>query len=392
MLAALLSLPADGAAGQLTVATEVTGAGYPREPENRAAIGGELRGWSSIEFENPIGKGVEFSGDLLVYWSNEREALLDGEARIAWRGDGAALAAGLLRERWGRFTDSPLDPLGPANTPFTLVEPELRLAQPTVRGSLFFGAVSVDVYTLIGHRAQPLPDSDGRLGFGVETTDVAHRGALGDQAVAARVSGTGVSLDWAAHVYGGLNRRPTFVPRFTPDGRFGSVDAVYTEIVQVGGELETTRADWRFLGEGFTRTGAIDVTGQDRTYTYLAGAAEYQRLGAFDGAYNIIPRLEVMADTRGDRADIPFASSARAGLRVAQTRRLPLQAEMAYAYDWAFQGHGAIASIEKELAEAPTVTLGFRFTAFSKGQTPSILDVWRDDLELYGFIRVELSR
>jgi hypothetical protein len=257
---------------------------------------------------------------------------------------------------------------------------------------VFFGEISVDLYGLIGHRAQPLPDNDGRLGFGVATADVSQPGNLGEQALAARVSGTGVSLDWSAHVFGGLNRRPTFVPRFTPGGEFGSVDAVYTEIVQIGGELETTRADWRFFGEGFIRTGAIDVTGQDRTYSYVAGAAEYQRLGAFDGAYNLIPRLEVMVDTRGDLADIPFASSVRAGMRVAQTQRLPLQTELAYAYDWAFQGYGAIASVEKALAESPVVNLGFRVTAFARGQKPSILDVWRDDLELYGFLRLEFSR
>ena len=143
--------------------------------------------------------------------------------------------------------------------------------------------------------------------------------ASADQALAVRVSGTQPALDWAAHVFAGLSRRPTFVPRFTADARLAGIDAVYTDIVQVGGEAETTRADWRFLAEGFVRDGAVDVTGQERTYGYVATAAEYQRLGAFDGAYNFIPRFEFMADTRGDRADIPFASAVRAGMRVATT-------------------------------------------------------------------------
>ena len=80
------------------------------------------------------------------------------------------------------------------------------------------------------------------------------------------VSGTELDLDWAVHVFGGLNRRPTFVPQFTPDAQLASVDAVYTEILQIGGEVETTRADWRFLSEGFWRRGGLDVTGQERTY------------------------------------------------------------------------------------------------------------------------------
>ena len=79
-------------------------------------------------------------------------------------------------------------------------------------------------------------------------------------------------------------------------------------------------------------------------------------------------------------------------MRIAQTRRLPLQVDAAYSYDWVFRGHGVLASVEKSLAESPTLNLGFRATAFSTGQKPSVLDIWRDDLELYGYFRIELSR
>jgi hypothetical protein len=391
-LAAALAMPAAADAGQLSASSEVTGAFYPREPIGRPAIDEELRGWASIEYDRSLTKDIEFNGDLIAYGSISRRAVLDGEAMLVWRGTKAALAAGLLRDRWGRFTDSPLDPLGPANTPFSLVEPERRLSQPAIRSSVFFAGLSVDVYALIGARRQPLPESDGRFGFGVDTSDVAQRGGMGDQAVAVRVSRTELDLDWAVHVFGGLNRRPTFVPRFTPDAHLAGVDAVYTEILQVGGELETTRADWRFLAEGFGRRGAIDVTGRERNYAYVAGAAEYQRLGAFDGKYNFIPRFEVMADTRWDEVDIPFASGARAGMRIAQTQLRPFQVDMAYSYDWAFRGHAVMAAVEKALAESPTLNLGFRVTAFSEGSKPSVLDIWRDDLEVYSYVRIELSR
>ncbi len=207
----------------------------------------EVRGWASVEYDRSLRKNLDFSGDFVVYGSNNRRALFDGEAMVIWRGATTALAGGLLRERWGRVTDSSLDQLGATNTPFSLVEPERRLSQPTIRASALFEGLSVDVYALIGLRRQPLPVSDGRLGFGVGTSDVAQRGGLGDQALAVRVSGTELDLDWAVHVFGGLNRRPTFVPQFTADAQLASVDAVYTEILQVGGELETTRADWRFL-------------------------------------------------------------------------------------------------------------------------------------------------
>lgn len=215
---------------------------------------------------------------------------------------------------------------------------------------------------------------------------------MGNQAVGVRASGTQREVDWAAHVFGGLSRRPTFVPRFTADGKLSAVNAVYTQIRQAGGEAETTRADWRFVAEGFARSGAVNVTGNEQTYVYAALAAEYQRLGAFGGAYNIVPRFEIMTDTRGDRADIPFGSALRAAARIAQTRRLPAQVDMAYSYDWVFRGHAVLASVEKALAESPTLNIGFRFMSFSMGEKPSILDIWRDDLELFSYLRIGLSR
>jgi hypothetical protein len=392
VLAVILATAAPGIAGQLTASSEIQGALYPRDPAERPAIDWELRGWASVDYDRSLREHLDFSGDVVVYGSNSRDGLVDGEAKIVWRGTKGALAGGLLRERWGRFTDSALDPLGPANTPFSLVHPENRLSQPAIRATAFLKRASVDVYGLIGERQQPLPGSEGRFGFGVETSDVTDRGHLGNQALAVRVSGTEPTLDWSVHAFGGLSRRPTFVPRFTADARMSAIDAIYTDLLQIGGEAETTRADWRFLGEGFARVGALDVTGRERSYGYVAAAAEYQRLGAFGGAWNLIPRFEFMADTRGDFADIPFASAMRAGMRLATTRVRPVQIDVGYAYDWAFRGHGVISSVEKVLSESPTVNLGFRFTGFSGSRTPSILDVWKDDLEFLGYLRLELSR
>jgi hypothetical protein len=392
VIAAILSLPSMGRAGQLAATGEVQGGLYPREPLARQAIESEMRGWASIEYDRPLATALAFDGDLVVYGSNRRRAIVDAEAAVAWRSSRATVTAGLVRDRSGRFTDSVVDVLGAANTPFSLVHSERRLSQPTVRVAAFFDHVTVEASALIGLRRQPLPESDQRFGFGVVTDDVVRRGRLGDQALTMRVSGTGVDVDWSAHVFTGVNRRPTFVPRFASDARLAGVDAVYTDVVQVGGDVETTRADWRFLAEGFARRGGVDVAGRDLAYGVVAAAAEYQRLGAFDGAWNVIPRLDVMADTRGDRADIPFASSLRAGFRVAQTRRLPLQLDAGYSFDWAFRGHGVLASLEKAIAESPTLNVGLRMTAFSAGRKPGVLDIWRDDLELYAYVRFGVSR
>jgi hypothetical protein len=392
-LAAVLVLPAAAAtAGQLSASSEVQGAFYPRTPAERAAIGDEIRGWAAIAFDRALSGDLEIGADLRWYGSSRRRDVVDGEATVVWRGSRGALAGGLLRERWGRFTDSALDPLGAANTPFSLVHPELRLSQPTIKATAFFDRLSLDLYAVRSARRQPVPAADGRFGFGVVTHNVEQPGRLGDHGLGARVSGTELGLDWAAHVFTGLSPRPTFVPRLTPAGRLDAVDAVYVDILQFSGELETTRGDWRFLAEGFGRRGAIDVTGRERNHAHLAAAAEYQRLGAFDGAYNLIPRFEVMADTRGDRTDVPFASAARAAMRIAATGILPVEVDMAYSYDWVFRGHGIFAAVEKALAESPTLNVGLRFTGFSSGQTRSVLDIWKDDFELLAYVRLELSR
>lgn len=283
-LATALALPAAAFADQFAFSSEAQSTWYPSEAPARAATGTDLRGWSSVEWRRAVAPGVDFRGDLTIYGSNRRRAVLDGEAAIVWRGTTLEVAAGLLREQWGRFANSALDALGPANTAFSLVGPERRLSQPTVRATAFLGGLSIDLYGLTGGRRQPVPESDGRFGFGVPSRDVAPRGSMGDQAVAARVTASKVDVDWSAHVFAGRSRRPAFVPRFTAAAELDGVDAVYSQVLQVGGELETTRADWRFLSEGFIRRGAVDVLGRRRTYGGLSAAAEYQRLGALDGS------------------------------------------------------------------------------------------------------------
>jgi hypothetical protein len=215
---------------------------------------------------------------------------------------------------------------------------------------------------------------------------------LGDGAVAIRLSGTRRAVDWAVSAFKGLNRRPTFVPRFSLDGRVTNVDAVYTEVLQIGAELETTVRDFRLVGEGFSRRGAMDISGRRLNYGHISAAAEYQRFGAFGGGYDVIPRLQVVADTREDRADLPFASSVRAGVRFSRPQIRAAHLEVAYSYDWSLRGHGFIGSAEKRLGESPLVVIGGRITAFSAGARPGVLDLWTRDLELLTYARIEISR
>ena len=259
--------------------------------------------------------------------------------------------------------------LGPANTPFSLVDPERRLSQPTVRATAFLERRHGRRLRARGERRQPLPESDGRFGFGVPTHDVALRGGLGDQALAVRVSGTQVDVDWAAHVFGGLSRRPTFVPRFTADAGLAGVDAIYTRSLQVGGELETTRADWRFLGRRVRPRAARRRDGPGADLRLRGGGGRIpaprrvqRRLQRHSRASSSWPTPEATAPTSRSRPSL------RAGMRIARHGScLPAQVDVAYSLDWVFRGHGVMASVEKALAESPTMNLGFRFTAFSAG-------------------------
>lgn len=391
-LALIVALPETHLIAQISVSSEIQGSGYPRAAREESTDNTAVRGRVSFGYSAVRRTSMDIRSDVTIYALPDHRAFVDAEARVTRRAGVVEIAGGLLRESWGRDANSDVDALGAQNTLFSLVHPQPRLSQPTVRTSLFLRGLSVDVYALAGRRAQPLPSRGGRFGFGVATRNVVDRGALRDQALAVRFSGTKRGFDWSAHMFKGLSRRPTFVPRFTVDGRPTAVDAVYTDVLQIGGDTETTAGDWRLLAEGFSKSGAVDITGQPRDYGHAAAAAEYQRFGAFGGAYDIVPRFEFTGDTRGDRADLPFASSVRAGVRVGNTQLRALQIEIAYSYDWVLRGHGFIASGEKKLGEHPTLLVGGRVTAFSPGAQPSVLDVWTRDLELLTYVRIEISR
>lgn len=393
LLAAAAMAAASGAplAGQVGASAEIQMAGYPRVATGRQADRTDIRGWASLDFEAGRDERISVRGDLVVYAPDRQEALIDGEAKLVWRAGLLEVAGGLLRESWGRLPRSEIDMLGAQNTPFSLAVPEKRLSQPAVRSTLLLPGVSIDTYVMFGSRAQPVPSSGSRVSFGLPTRNAARRGELGDQAVAVRFSGTTKAFDWGAHVFKGLNRRPTFVPRLGSAGISG-VDALYTDVLQAGGDLETILGDWRLVAEGYGRSGAVDVVGRERTMGYVAAAVEYQRFRLFGSTFDAFPRVQLTTDTRGERADLPFASSIRAAVRVARMQPRPVQVEMGYLYDWRFHGHGASASVETRLFEGPTMTIGGRVTGFSPGSTPTVLDVWTRDLELLSYVRLEISQ
>jgi hypothetical protein len=105
------------AAAQMSFSSEIQSAWYPREGAARPATSTDVRGWSSVELRRAIRTGVEVRGDLTIYGSNRRRAVIDGEAALLWRSPTLEVAGGLLREQWGRFANSTFDALARPTPP-----------------------------------------------------------------------------------------------------------------------------------------------------------------------------------------------------------------------------------------------------------------------------------
>ena len=271
----------------------------------------EFRGWASVEYDRSLLKNVDFSGDVVVYGSNGRRALVDGEAKVVWRGAEGRAGGRSPSRTLGTLHRLPARPARPGQHAVLAgrSRESLQSAGDPGHGVLRW-RFSVDVYALIGSRRAAAPRE--RRPLRLRRRDRTMCSARRPGQSGARRPRLGHGAD--ARLGGPCLWRPQppadLRPAFTADARLAGVDAVYTEILQVGGEAGDDARGLALPRRGLrpprrarrdrTRTGPTAMSPR---------AAEYQRLGAFGGAYNLIPRFEFMADTRGDRADIPFASA-----------------------------------------------------------------------------------
>ena len=162
------------------------------------------------------------------------------------------VAGGLLRERWGRFANSQLDTLGPMNTLFSLVEPEQRLSQADDQND---GILRCHLGRCLCARGPARATrSRDRRPVRVRRPGTGRRRARPH----GRSGGGGSGLRYArprltgAHTFSAASAAgQRSCPRFGPNAELAAVDGISTEILQIGGELETTRADWRFSPRAF---------------------------------------------------------------------------------------------------------------------------------------------
>lgn len=369
-LLALLAAPA--AAQDLQVSGTLT---YLTYGEARGpAPSSEVTGRFGLAGSWDIGSSVALDLDLDAYVASERgDGFIDPALSLRGTG-GIDWEAGLLRDEWGQPDGTRLDMLVSPNLSFGLAADLDSVSQPGLRVGLPIGEARLDLYALTGLRTSPLPEAFDRNSFGLPATRDIVEGELGRGALAARLSGSTVALDWGVHAYIGMARTPTFVVTGDP-----AVIAYHDQIRQVGYDLEAAPGDWRLWSEGFWRTGARDATGGFVDYGHVTLGAEYQVFAAFGGAYDIILGAEYRHDTRGALADQPFQNGIAGGVTILQNAFNGWEAEYLFAYDTETEGHGHMVIVTKPLSETPFIELDVSWSSVRAGDPGTVLDVLETD-------------
>ena len=235
--------------------------------------------------------------------------------------------------------------------------PEHRLSQPTIRATAFFERRLGRRVRAHGHRAPAAPRQ--RRPLRLRRRDSRRRWIAAAWATrrspcasrAPQPTSTGRRMSSAASAGGRRSCRGS-----RPTRGSAAIDAVYTEILQVGGELETTRADWRFFAEGFGRRGARrrDRAGTDlrlrgrRRRIPAPGRVRRRATTSFRGSSSWPTRAGTAPTFRSPPRCAPACGSRRPGSS-------PRRSRSATSTTGPSAATGSSASVEKTLAESPTV-------------------------------------
>ena len=187
----------------------------------RDATDDDLRGWSSLKRAGPVGKGVEVAGRARRSTGRIcQRAVFDGEAALVWRGVRSwEIAAGLLREQWGRFPNSTLDALGRPTRRSRWSAPERRLEPADAPRDGIFRRCLGRHLALAGSSASRFPRATAASGSASITGRRAARASMGDQSVAVRVSAQRASTWTGAPMLRRSQPPANVVARFTSAAR-----------------------------------------------------------------------------------------------------------------------------------------------------------------------------
>lgn len=193
---------------------------------------------------------------------------------------------------------------------------EEKLGQPMVHLSLIRDWGLVDLFVLPGFRERTFAGEDGRLRLPlpVASDRVLYESNREDRHVdfALRWSHSFDVWDVGLSYFDGTNRDPEFVFA-TDENATPTLIPFYSQIRQVGVDVQATLESWLLKFEGINRNGFGE------TYVAATAGLEYTFFGVMDGRADLGVVAEYLYDDRGERAATPFEDDLFLGLRLAFT-------------------------------------------------------------------------
>ncbi len=190
---------------------------------------------------------------------------------------------------------------------------EDKLGQPMVQLILPFDWGALDLFVLPYFRERTFPGNEGRFRGSIPVDTDGARYEHPDEErhvdIAARLSGTVGILDLGLSWFHGTSRDPTFLPGNSPDGS-AILIPFYEQIEQSSVDLQAVAGEWLWKLETLWRSG------QDGSFTALAGGVEYTFSGVFESRLDLGIITEYTYDSRGSDSTSAFQDDIMLGLRL----------------------------------------------------------------------------
>jgi hypothetical protein len=187
---------------------------------------------------------------------------------------------------------------------------EEKLGQPMVNLALISDWGTVDLFVLPGFRERTFPGEKGRLRSSprVDTSQAIYESDDKEQHIDYAARWTHYLGDWDVGLsyFNGTSRDPRFALGQDNKGQPVLIP-IYDLIEQWGFDLQATLGDWLWKFEAINRSGQVDRSGQDKSYTALTAGFEYTFIGIADSNADLGVISEVLYDERGNDALTPFA-------------------------------------------------------------------------------------
>ncbi len=220
------------------------------------------------------------------------------------------LRAGIRKVFWGVTESQHLVDIINQTDLVEATDGEEKLGQPMINLALIRDWGTLDLFVLPGFRERTFPGEKGRLRFStpIDTGQAMYESDDKEQHIdyAARWAHYLGDWDIGLSYFNGTSREPGFMPGLDSKGQDVLIP-IYDLIEQWGLDLQATLGDWLWKFEAINRSGQVDRSGQDKSYTALTAGFEYTFIGIADSNADLGVISEVLYDERGDDALTPFA-------------------------------------------------------------------------------------